>query len=307
MEKNITTILINSSDSVKNRNTNTNRNLSFLMDIPAIEIKNKAILKVANFCHIGTATNHADNLFLFKIKGVNVDNSKYLYNTGGYPVVLATTFNNNRSLYEENEITLIRQTINNIEILVDTISPDVKSINYIITAGGSSYLVGQVLKFTGGGGDDIFLRIDSVSSGVITSASSVSYGSSYSSAPTLSNYINGSGAVLTATISTGAITAIGITNAGLGYKAGQALAFTGGGGSNANITIATVSATGAILTFTITSGGTGYTSAPSVSVSATTHTLTATITPIIEQGILSSGISNGLNFCMTLRIEQDEF
>lgn len=310
MVKNITTILINSSDSVINRSKNTNTNLSFSFDVPSLEIRNNAILKVANICHIGTATNHTDQIFLFKIKGVNADNTKFLYNTGGYPVILATTFNNNRSLYEENELMLVRQTINNIEILVDTIGSGINAFDndYIITAGGSSYLVGQVLKFTGGGGNDIFLRIDSVSSGAITSVSSVSYGSSYSSVPTLSNSINGSGAVLAATISGGAINAITITAAGLGYKAGQSLAFSGGGGSGANITIATVDADGKILTFTITSGGTGYTSAPSsVSVNATTHTLTASITPIMEYGTFSSGIANTLNFCMTLRIEQDEF
>ena len=111
MVKNINTILINSSSAVKT--ADDNRNYIFNFNVSPIEIKSKAILKVANFVHFGTATNHNLNLYHFKIRGINVDNSKFQYNVNGEPVLLSTTFDNTRSLYEENEITLNKQTINN--------------------------------------------------------------------------------------------------------------------------------------------------------------------------------------------------
>ena len=46
------------------------------------------------------------------------DNNKYLSNDGGIPTIIATTFNNTRNLYEENDIPLIRQTINTIRLFI---------------------------------------------------------------------------------------------------------------------------------------------------------------------------------------------
>lgn len=304
----ITNILINSSTArIYN---NENQNLSFNIDVPPLDISNSAILKVANFCHMGTATNHTDNIYLFKIKGVNVNNSKYMDNVGGPPIILATTFNNNRSLYEENEITLARQTINNIDIVCDTLSPFGYLNSLVITNGGSGYVKNQIFSPTitgGGGGSNVSIRISSVNAGVIDGLQILNYGSSnYTTTPTFAiSSISGSGAVLTATQSAGAINSIGISNAGTGYKVGQTLAFTGGGGSGANISIATTGTEGNILTFTITSGGTGYTSNPTaVSINALTNS-TASITPILKYGIITSGIPNSLNFCISLRIEEE--
>lgn len=307
----ITNILINSS-TAKIYNNGT-QNLSFNIDVPPIDISNNAILKVANFCHMGTATNHADNIYLFKIRGVNVNNSKYIDNVGGNPIILATTFNNNRSLYEENEITLARQTINNIDIVCDTNIPYGYITSVSINSGGSGYVKNQIISptFTGSNSNvsNVLIKISSVNSGVIDGLEIINGGTEFqSNATTLpTTSLNGSGAILTATQSAGAINSIGITNAGTGYKVGQTLAFTGGGGANANISIATTGTEGNILTFTITSGGTGYTSNPTaVSINPITNNTTATITPFLRFGYITNGIPNTLNFCMSLRIEDEK-
>ena len=46
------------------------------------------------------------------------DNNKYISNDGGIPTIIATTFNNTRNLYEENDIPLIKQTINTIRLSI---------------------------------------------------------------------------------------------------------------------------------------------------------------------------------------------
>ena len=307
MVKNITTINISSKDATKIRdNSNPNNILALNIDVPPIEIRNKGILKVANFCHIGAGSVHTDTIFLFKIRGATVDNGKFLYNTTGSPPILATTLNNNRSLYEENEVVLTKQIINSIDIVVDSMSPNGVIESVLIGNGGSSFAKNQVLSFSTSITTPV-VRISSVSSGAITSIEVLNGGSFSSSAlPTITTSFNGSGAVLVANITANAISSITITTAGTGYIVGQSLAFSGGGGTGANITIATVGTEGNILTFTITSGGTGYTSAPTVSVNPTTNS-TATLTPVMNYGILSNGYSGLLNFNMTLRIEQEEY
>lgn len=118
INKEITNIFINSKIAVDNGNANTgnNRIYSLYMDVPPIIIKNRANLKVANICHSGTG--HGDNIIIFKLDGIMTDNNKYLSNDGGIPTILATTFNNTRNLYEENDIPLIRQTINSIRLII---------------------------------------------------------------------------------------------------------------------------------------------------------------------------------------------
>jgi hypothetical protein len=118
MVKEITNIFINSKIAVDSGNaiTGGSRIYALYMDVPPIIIKNKANLKVANICHSGTG--HGDSIIIFKLDGIMTDNNKYLSNDGGYPTIIATTFNNTRNLYEENDIPLIRQTINTIRLII---------------------------------------------------------------------------------------------------------------------------------------------------------------------------------------------
>ena len=74
-------------------------------------------------------------------------------------------------------------------------------------------------------------------------------------------------AFATATIASGAVNAITVTDGGEHYKSAlpPTVTITGGGGSGATAT-ATVSAAGIVTGITITSGGSGYTSAPNVAI-----------------------------------------
>ena len=58
-------------------------------------------------------------------------------------------------------------------------------------------------------------------------------------------------------------------NNGTNYVVGDTLVFTGGGGTGAQGTVATVNGSGTPTSFTITNAGSGYTSAPTVSVNST--------------------------------------
>ena len=311
MVKNITTIHLSSKDAIKTKDpTNLNNILSLNFEVPPIQIKDKGILKVANFCHIGGGSVHTDTIFLFKIKGVVVNNEKFLYNTTGSPPILATTLNNNRSLYEENEIVLTKQIINNIDIIVDNISPNGTIESVIVNSGGSGFAKNQViLTFSPTPTTAPTLRISGVSSGVITSIAVENGGlfpaSSLVSFPTSIN-VNGSGAILVANITGGVITSITITNAGIGYKSGQVVSVSGGGGTGASIIIGSVGTEGDILTFTIISGGSGYTFA-NLSVNNLSNSTSFSFTPIMNYGVFSNGYSSILNFNMTLRIEQEEY
>ena len=126
INKEITNIFINSKIAVNNGNaiTGNSRIYSLYMDVPPIIIKNRANLKVANICHSGTG--HGDSIIIFKLDGIMTDNNKYLSNDGGIPTIIATTFNNTRNLYEENDIPLIRQTINTIRLII---TDDLTNIN----------------------------------------------------------------------------------------------------------------------------------------------------------------------------------
>jgi Bacterial Ig domain len=68
------------------------------------------------------------------------------------------------------------------------------------------------------------------------------------------------------------IAAINIVSGGTGYAVGDSLTFTGGGGSSAAATVASVDGTGAITGITLSNGGGGYTSAPVVGVNSTAGT-----------------------------------
>lgn len=200
MVKNITTFIFNSLEVDKQ--ISENNNLSFSINVPPIIIKNKGILKVSNFCHIGSSPGHTDNMYIFRIRNVIIDNSKYICGAGAgnNPVILTTTFNNNRSIYDENIISLVKQTINTIDILVDTYLPSVSVSSLNIINAGTGYtpnLPATALTFTGGGGSN--------AAGTFT------------------------------TDGTGSINSVSLTNAGSGYTTAPIITFSAGGGSNGSI------------------------------------------------------------------------
>jgi len=307
MVKDIITIAFNSLE-VEKTIDNNNNNILFSMNTPPIIIRNKGILKVSNFCHIGTSTGHTENMYLFKIKGVIADTSRFITGSGGgFPLILTTTFNNNRSLYDENVITLTKQTINAIDIIVDTYSSSA-TINdnlYIINA-GSGYLIGQRLKLTIVSTDyDIEVKDINLNGGIknisfITTAPTTVF----TSVPitTLTTFINGSGAVLFVNVVSGVITSVIVTTAGKGYKIGQTVLFSGAG-SGAVASITAIGSLGEITAVTVTNGGTGYTT-PTTSINSTTQTQTA-IFGVSFGKILYNSIPSTLNFSITFIIEQD--
>lgn len=317
MVKDITTIIFNSVEA--EATLNQDNNVSFYtINTPPIEIKKQGILKVSNFCHIGSATGHTDNMYLFRVRGINANNSRtFSGNNGGYPCILTTTFNNNRSLYDENVITLNKQTINSIDMLIDTylISPNNGTFSKIdIVHGGTGYLVGNILTIAGGGGGSVTVRVATVASGVIRSFTfidtPVNY---YTDIPTLSNVMNGSGATFTtvAPATAGPLTSITISSGGLGYRVGQVINITATGASGATCTVTAVNAsTGAITTLSALTGGTGYitTNARTVTVNESAYTHTAYIVPtMVFPKIIKNSIPNNIIFSITFTIEQDEF
>lgn len=128
MVKEITNIFINSAIAVNSENANTGngRIYSIYFDVPPIIIRNKANLKVANICHMGSGQGQDKVIYYFKLDGIMTQNNRYISNDGGMPTILATTFDSSRNLYEENDIPLIKQTINTIRLII---SDDLLNIN----------------------------------------------------------------------------------------------------------------------------------------------------------------------------------
>ena len=177
-------------------------------------------------------------------------------------------------------------------------------------------------------------------SGGVTSTTSLVGGSGYSStaaAPTVTvaapNEAGGTQAVITATISGGAITAVAVSNGGSGYTTAPTVTITStGGGSGATFTVeldgdavdtitvtaggsgykgtvtatlsggdGTLAAAGAVTVgsssisaLTIGTAGTGYTSAPAITVAAPPSGTTATATAVITAVGLK--ITNGESY-----------
>ena len=73
-------------------------------------------------------------------------------------------------------------------------------------------------------------------------------------------------AVATATVASGSVTGLQMSNTGAFYTLPPTITFTGGGGSGAAATVTVLN--GVLQQVTITNGGTGYTAAPTVSFSA---------------------------------------
>lgn len=327
MKKEITNIFIKSSDAERNENNNLLYSVKF--DVPPIVIKNKANLKVGNICHTGSG--HGDNIILFNIEGVMTDNNKYIGNHGGNPTIIATTFNNTRNLYEENDIPLIRQTINSIKINLSTLNSGFYYYNNncnfnILRNTGALYYPNNILEFADNTGNKLLAKVTTTgglaaNASIISRLQILSSNSFYTSIPKFNNIVYGSNAVLTPVLTSNAalgdgtsnISSLTITNGGVGYAGGSTghiIEFSGGGGSNAIACTSTVSAGGTINGVIVSSGGSGYTSVPSVNIKpryvSDTLTADAIIPPMTSNvGVITEGIPNTLNFCISLKIEEE--
>lgn len=231
MKKDITNIFINTG--IADKNETNGRVYSFKYDTPPIVIKNKANLKIANISHVGIG--HSDGIVMVKIDGIMSDNSKYLAIDGATPTIIATTFQSTRNYTEENDIPLIKQTINSIKLI-----PNIMFMNNglasITIVAGSGYTNGTYdLSFTGG---------------------------------TFNTTYGGTHARATATISGNAITSVNITYKGFGYLTAPTITLP-------------------------TSAGAG------------TGSLTAVLTTDNSCPAIYEFIPNTLNFCMSLKIEEE--
>ena len=310
MKKEITNIFINSS--IAERIEDNNRLYSIRFDTQPIIIKNNANLKVANICHTGLG--QGNNIFNFKLEGIMTDYNKYLTNDGGTPTIISTTFNNTRNYTEENDIPIINQTINSIKINLSTLNGVLYTFNNsytIITSSANNY-VNHILYFSDDDGNSIISKVMQTTGtpqGFLVELSTVSYSPYFTSIPKLTNFVNGSGAILNATITSGVITGITITNGGGGYNNNQLLIIKGGGGSGCIAHISGVNL-GLITAITVKTGGSNYTSQPTIEFQpylAVNNMASTVINPNMTAtfGTSTEGIPKTLNFCISLKIEEE--
>lgn len=130
------------------------------------------------------------------------------------------------------------------EATVSTVSDSASAIMAIATtpiAGGTGYVVGDILSISGGTGATA--QVNSIQNGVVTGVSVTSGGAGYSGSDILTvGTGQGQGLTLTVTgVSGGTITTVAITTPGEDYKAGDSSHVTGGTGTSAVITISSVS------------------------------------------------------------------
>ena len=139
---------------------------------------------------------------------------------------------------------------------------------FVITGlmGGSGYVTPPMVTFTGGGGTSAAATAvlgTGSTAGQVVSVNITSFGSGYTSAPTVSfSAAPAGGTTATASTTFGVVTGLTISNPGNGYTTPPTVTF-GGPGS------------GAMATVTLDTGGSGYTSAPTVSLPTFPYTITA--------------------------------
>ena len=156
------------------------------------------------------------------------------------------------------------------------------------TAGGSGYVVGDVLTITTGG-TGATATVQSVGTGGVSGVSVGNGGSGYvvNDIITIAGPSGASGLQLTvATVSSGAITGLTITSAGANYTTGSFNA-SGGSGGGAIVTISGVNTAGVITGLSLTTAGTGYTTGTGKSTSGGTGTGATVNIVAVVQGVIN--------------------
>ena len=165
------------------------------------------------------------------------------------------------------------------QILIISGALTASSINNL--SGGTGYVVGDYLTTIGGNGEGVVIRVKCVNgSGAIANCPDgspgweiINGGYGFTSAPTGFIKLTGSGTGGTLVANSdnfaipdaGQITResiSGLIGSGTGYKAGDRLIVSGGGGNGGLILITSVGPAGQILSYVILDGGAGYDSAP---------------------------------------------
>ena len=169
-----------------------------------------------------------------------------------------------------------------------TLNPTTISSSPTITAGGTGYISGDLVNFSGGGGSGAVATVIAAA-GIITGFTFTNNGTGYTTPPTIT--IGGSGAVIVAALNGAAISStFTITSGGTGYITGDKLVFTGGG-SPTTVAVATVTATSGVITaVSLTTVGAGYTLVPNVTIGGSGAVIVANLT---ATSVASLTVTNG--------------
>jgi len=175
----------------------------------------------------------------------------------------------------ENDI--VREIMSAGLLCKDVIVTEQKDTNELdtitITSGGSGYISVPSVAITGGNGSGATgsITLDTQVQGeVLENAAITAGGSGYSGSVSVSigapTGVNKVQATATATIASGAVNSITLTNAGNGYLVAPSVSITGGGGSGATASVSVKAGGGNIMGITILNKGTGFTSPPTIAI-----------------------------------------
>ena len=150
--------------------------------------------------------------------------------------------------------------------------------NYTSLAGGSNYSAGNTqVTVTGGNGSGCVI-VPTITSGAISALTISNAGSGYTSTPTISI--------------TSGVTNTTALSGGTGYNSSTTQINISGGGGSGAIATATI-ASGIITAITITNAGTGYTSAPTITISSGINTYAITSGGTGYANSFTVGVSGG--------------
>jgi len=153
------------------------------------------------------------------------------------------------------------------------------STSTTIINGGSGYINGSIINFTGGVYTTPASGLIIATAGIITAISMTNTGS-YTVPPTGYTIVSvGSGAVIGYSLVATSISGLTISNGGSNYT-NPSISFTGGGGSGAIANL--IVSNGVITGYNLISGGSGFTSLTTISINlnGASYSGNSTITPV---------------------------
>lgn len=244
------------------------------------------IIKDPKFANIGLSISNVSGTFLtneplYKVRKIKVDGTVSINTTSN--VVTSSTLNL-KDTFAANDYIFIRNES----------GQEISSI--VVSAGGSGYITGEALTFTGGGGSNaeayaitVNGSITSIRFSSITALSglgSSTNGFTNDEIITITGQTSGASnaSIQATTNSTGYLTAVTIVNGGSGYTSGETVDI---GNSTVNAT-ATVGS--------LTTGGAGFTNSETLSITGSNSTVsiaTAIATTNATGGLTAATITGG--------------